>query len=308
MSNRKTMNLLANALLVLLFAGALLAPATDAASISVSNSISNTPSFSPSLSISISGSPSVSSTGAISISPSPSLTFTASLLFSRSSAPSISATFGTSITQSPNVYRLQNRCEGQSTSVCPFWQPNICASYKMTLMNSSGSMYTYDNILVPTNEIPQYPLSFESTNGYIVPGSTYRIQLFCCALGGANCVENWTPLVVTTALRRKPACDPNFLCGVKPVLVGPQLTVSWVNSLVVPLKRAILKVTVCYAVNTFVRISIPNRRVITRRNPRPAPTQLTIVLPVQSLCRVQLVIRYHPKSPKNFIYRWDLFA
>jgi hypothetical protein len=171
-------------------------------------------------------------------------------------------------------------------------------------------MLTVDNIVVPALEVPQYPVSYESTDGFIQPSGVYRFQLFGCNPGAA-CVEAWLPLVVTLNPRKKPVCDPNYLCRVNCALIGPGLVqCTWVNSVVVPLKRAILKVTSCYTLNTFVAIDLSTirRRTITVRNPSPPPTSLSLQLPTNAVCNVQLIARYHPLNPENKIYRSTFFT
>jgi len=287
---------------------------SDAASISnsysQSQSGSNSPSFSASGSGSLTSSGSYSATGAMT----PSASYSSSLTYSPSMATvsmtySMTGSFGA---PPAGIYRFENHCPTQSTAICPFWLPHVFSSYRMTVMNSSGSMLTYDNLIIPALETPQYPLSYESTNGFIQPEGVYRLQMFGCTTPG-NCVEAWVPLVVTLSPRRKPVCDPNVLCRVNCKLVGPGLVeCTWVNSKVVRLKRAILKVTTCYGLNTFVRIPLPSardrRRTITVRNPQPQPTSIRLQIPTNALCHVQLIARYHPIQPNNRVYRYYFFT
>lgn len=177
-------------------------------------------------------------------------------------------------------------------------------------MNASGVMLTYDNIVVPTLELPQYPLSYESTAGFIQPSGNYRLQLFGCNPGQA-CLELWQPLLVTLNPRRRPVCDPNYLCKVYCRLAAPGLVqCTWINSPIVPPKRFILKAVACYTLTSFVRINLSRaaRRTITVRNPRPPPTSLTLQLPTSAICSVQFIARYHPLNPKNLVFRYDFFT
>jgi len=304
------MNMLVNVLLLVTLL-VVLPPNTEAASLSASYSVtqSQSPSFSGSGSGSWTSSQSYSGTAAMTLT----ATHSSSLSFG-TLQPSASLSYTTSMSFGAvpvGLYRFENHCPLQSTAVCPFWLPHVFASYRMTVMNSSGFMVTYDNIVVPPGETPQFPLSYESTNGFIVPGGTYRFQMFGCT-SASSCVEAWVPLVVTLNPRRKPVCDPNYLCRVNCRLVGPGLVeCTWVNSNIVRLKRAILKVTNCYSINTFVRIALPyrdRRRTATVRNPQPQPTSIRLQLPTAALCHVQLIARYHPLNPNNRVFRYYFFT
>lgn len=303
-------NLFANVLMVLLFT-CMVVPHSEAASASFSGSMSvtNTPSFSSSLSGSYSATQSYSQTAPLTQTAtySSSLTFSASLLFSRSGAPTISATAGT-IVPPPGNYRFENRCPGQSTTVCPFWSPNVFASYRLTIMDVSGRMLTYDNIIVPPLELPQFPVSFDSTDGFIQPGGTYRFQLFGCISPGV-CVEAWTPLVVVLNPRRKPVCNPNYICRVSCKLVSGSVQCTWTNTGIIPYKRAILRIRRCFLISSFTRI-YPSRVIIqtVRRPKAPIPTSLSLALPVGALCEVQFILRYHPIQPKEKVFKYYFFS
>jgi hypothetical protein len=176
-------------------------------------------------------------------------------------------------------------------------------------MNASGVMLTYDNIKVPSLEVPQYPMSYDSTQGFIQPAGTYRLQLFGCNPGQA-CIEFWQPLVVTLNPRRKPVCDPNYLCKVYCKVSSPGVvTCTWVNQIVQP-KRFVLKAITCYTLNTFTLIPLSRTaaRTITTRNPRPAPTTISLNVPTPAICSVTFIARYHPTNPKNIVFRYDFFT
>jgi len=245
------MNILVSVLLLVTLI-VVLPPNAEAASVSQTGSWSQSGSFSGTGSGSWSPTQSYSGTAALTLTASGSLTFSGSKAVGVSVSMTMSQSFGAA--PPAGLYKFENHCPLQSTSICPFWQPHVFASYRLTVMNSSGFMLTYDNIVVPNLEVPQYPLSYDSTNGFITPGGTYRFQLFGCTAG--SCVEAWMPLVVTLNPRRKPVCDPNYLCRVVCKYSSGVVTCNWVNSNTVRLKRAILRVTACYNLNTFTRIAL----------------------------------------------------
>jgi len=312
------MNMLLKVLFVIVLTTLLELPSIEAASISQSYSLSTsaTPSFSGSASNSYSPSQSYSTSAAHSQSAtySSSLTFSASLLFSRSGQPTISATVGTSPPPvlPPGTYRFENHCPFQSTSICPFWGPNVFPTYKLTVMDSAGNMKIFTNIKVPIGEVPQFPLSWDSTDGFINPAGTYKLQLFGCDPNGLNCIEAYTPLVVVTSPRRKPVCDPNYICRQTCKLISPGLVeCSWKN-VGQPFKRVILRVRYCLSLSTLARVFLGGprlRRTISVRRPRnPLPTSIRYQLPLNSICSVQLIHRWHPDFPKNIVKRFIFFT
>lgn len=285
---------------------------TASFSISMSTSMSGTwsgsssPTYSSSSSLSTTGSGSWSASSSFSGSAAPTLSSTLSF---KTLSPSLTLT--TSFGVPPGVYKFENHCAGQSTAVCPFWQPNTFFSYRLTIMNSSGGMLTYDNIKIPAGEVPQFPLSYDSTNGFIMPGGTYRLDLYGCNSAG-QCINAWTSLVAVLNTRRQNVCDPNYLCRVNCQLISSGLVeCTWINSNIIRLKRAILKVSACYNINTFVRVALgprSRRRTITVRNPTPIPTSLRLQIPTGSLCNVQFIARYHPVKPINKVFRYYFFT
>jgi len=300
-------NLFANVLIVLLFTCMVL-PHSDAASASFSGSmsVSVTPSFSSSLSSSYSGTQSYSQSAALTQTATYSTSITGSLKMSGSLFPTISASTG--IIAPPANYRFENRCPQQSTTICPFWSPHVYASYRLTIMDSTGTMLTYDNIVVPPGELPQFPVSFDSTNGFIQPSGTYRLQLFGCTSPG-QCTEAWTPLVVVLNPRKKPVCDPNFICKVLCTLVGGSVQCAWKNTGIIPYKRAILKAVRCINRTTFLPIKITKYLIRTIRKPKaPQPTSLSLALPSGAICETTLILRYHPIQPKEKQFKYVFFT
>jgi len=297
--------MLVNVLTVIFVLTGLLAPATQAASLSGSSSfsVSNTPSFSASASVSYSSSGSWSATKSYSASAALSQTASYSNSLTFSGVATFSGTQTFSLVPSGGARPFDNHCPYQSTAICPFWEPHVFSSYRMTVMNSSGFMMTYDNIIVPPTEVPQFPLSYDSTHGFIQPDNTYRFQLFGCTAPG-QCVEYWIPQVFTTNPRRRPVCDPLYLCNIRCALIETTLVqCNWTNSAVTPIKRAILRASSAFSFLTFQRIPLLRLRNITARNPRPAPNSLTLRVPINAIVNVQLIARYHPFQPHNAVFR-----
>lgn len=298
----------------------LLAPATQATSLSASGSFSvtNTPSFSASMSGSYSATQSYSMTSALTQSPSYSASISYSASFndvSFSGTMSLAPTGTFSTAPSGGGGQLQpftNHCPEGSVTICPFWDPPLdtptVSSYTMTVMNSSGSMLTFENIVIPELEAPQLPLSYDSTEGFIKPESTYRFQLFACTSPG-NCVERYVPQVFTTNPRKRPVCNPIYLCNARCKQIEKTLIeCTWTNSAITPLKRAILRVSTAYQMNTLVGLPVRGLKNITVRNPRPTPSSLRLRLPSNAIVNVQLIGRYHPTRPNNVVLRTTFFT
>jgi len=303
-------NLFVNVFIVLLFTCMVL-PHSDAASASFSGSmsVSNTPSFSSSLSASYSATQSYSQSAALTQTATYSTSLSGSIKSSLSGVPTFTATVGT-IVPPPGNYRFENRCPLQSTAVCPFWGPHVYPSYRLTIMDSTGTMLTYDNIVVPLGELPQFPVSFDSTNAFIRPSGTYRFQLFGCTSPGV-CVEAWFPLVVTTSPRRKLVCDPNYVCRVICTLVSGSVVCTWQNTGLTPYKRAVLRIVRCISVSTFTSIYI-SRKIKTirslRRPKAPQPTTISLGVPSSAICQTTFILRYHPINRKERRWRYVFFT
>jgi len=296
--------MLVKMLFVILLISCVLPPNTEAASLAptTSNSVSNSPSFSASTSISYSTSLSYSPSTAASISgtTSASASYSFSTSVSYSAFNTISAT-NTSVAPA-QALAFQNRCPFQADTICPFWLPDIFPRYKLECMNTNGSMLTINNIDVSNLEIPQYPLSSDSTKGFITSGSTYRCSVYGCDITGTNCVQPWTPIVVVLPEKKRTSCDPNYACKIFCTVPAPGVVqCTWVNTAKRRIKRVILQAFTCYNLDSYQPLDLltilgAKRVNKSPRRPKNQPNSISLSLPTNALCYVNLILRYRFKQ------------
>jgi hypothetical protein len=306
------MNKLVKTILVLLLISCILPPKTEAASalptISITQSVSNSPSFSGSQSVSnspsFSGSSSISYSTSLSYSPSIatiSISTSGSLSInslSTSMSVTYSAFTSTSATNSSaaQIYSLTNRCSGQADTICPFWTPDAFPKYRLECMNFNGSMLTINNIVVSPGQIPQYQISSKSSKAFITSGQTYRCAVYGCDASGINCIQPWTPIVVTLPEKKRTTCDPGYACNLScTVPTSGVVECSWANSQRRRYKMALIRATECVSVTTLQPLAVPNkfRRIFTAKRPQNPPSSLRLNLPPNAVCVIQLFLRYH---------------
>lgn len=302
--------MLVKTLMVILLISIALSPNTEAASLepTQTNSVSNTPSFSSSLSVSFSASATYSTSSAASISGTTSATVS---MFTNSLTTSISPTFSTGLSLTPSgtfsaassgtfsalpssFYFLNNHCPFQAETICPFWGPDVFPRYRVVVMNTNGSMLTIDNVDIQSFEVPQYPLSALSTNGFITTGQTYRISVFGCDAAGINCVQPWTPITVPLNIKERALCKKNACNILCTIPTSGLIRCTWANK-APRLRRVILKVKACYDLNRIgatIALPSPSRYISPKRFPTPLPSSAQLNLPVNALCEVVLILRY----------------
>lgn len=305
-------------------------PNTEAASVaptlSQSGSWSNTPSFSGSATSSYSGSTSTSGTSPATLTQTTSATYSQSQSISTGFVfPSMSVSMSISITFGgiAATRRIENHCPGQIETICPFWYPNDYSSYRITIMKSDGSMYSYPNSsisslnwVVPAGEVAQFPVSYKSTNYFLEQGFTYRIDVYGC-IGGptsSNCAIAYSPLIVTLPITnptRINKCDARYLCRPTCYYSGSGVVqCTWKNSVPTPtfpqkayIKRIYIRAIECYSLPLF-GILKPPKQYKSKKNPRPEPSKSQLAgLPSNAYCKIVLRVVYIPNRKKSNIPR-----